>query len=222
MKAIYTALAAFQQEMPAIKKNASGYGYKFADLDEITKSIKPLMLKYKLGFTQPIDGTKLKTILFHTESGESIEGCAEIPQGVTLKGQNEFQTMGSAITYLRRYGLVSILGLVTDEDADAAGETKRREPAPSRNVVAENAKYMNMKPSDVAKEFPDIEREYAENEPTPEPPTKLQIQRIKSMMKGLGFDDGKIAEGLMKIETAEDAERALTSLKKRGGEHGNK
>lgn len=26
MKAVYTALAAFQQEVPAIKKNASGYG----------------------------------------------------------------------------------------------------------------------------------------------------------------------------------------------------
>ena len=41
---------------------------------------------------------------------------------MALKGQNDFQVLGSAITYLRRYSLSSILGLVTDEDADAAGE----------------------------------------------------------------------------------------------------
>jgi hypothetical protein len=35
---------------------------------------------------------------------------------------NDFQVLGSAITYLRRYALSSILGIVTDKDVDAAGE----------------------------------------------------------------------------------------------------
>ena len=35
---------------------------------------------------------------------------------------NDFQVLGSQITYLRRYALSSILGLVTDEDNDAHGE----------------------------------------------------------------------------------------------------
>lgn len=125
MKALYKALADFQQEVPTIKKNASGYGYKFADLEEITNVIKPVLKKHNLGYTQPLDGTSLKTILFHTESGESLESITSIPQDVELKGQNTFQVMGSAITYLRRYSLSSILGLVTDEDADGAGEQAR-------------------------------------------------------------------------------------------------
>ena len=33
---------------------------------------------------------------------------------------NEFQVLGSAITYIRRYALSSMLGLVTDKDTDAA------------------------------------------------------------------------------------------------------
>ena len=205
MKAIYTALAAFQQEVPAIKKNASGYGYKFADLDEITKAIKPLMAKHKLGFTQPIDGMKLKTILFHTESGESIEGCAEIPQGVTLKGQNEFQTMGSAITYLRRYGLVSMLGLVTDEDADAAGETKR---TLSRNVVAENAKYMNTKPADVA------EAAKKQSADDIKAPSDEQFAEISRLAKKKGLSDGDIANRLMLIDTSKMANDTIAKLKK--------
>ena len=42
---------------------------------------------------------------------------------------NDFQVLGSAITYIRRYALSSILGLVTDKDTYAAGEqTKSNKP----------------------------------------------------------------------------------------------
>lgn len=135
MKNIYKALSDFQQEVPTIKKNASGYNYKFADLEEIIAIIKPVLKKHNLGYTQPLDGTNLRTVLYHTESGETIESTVEIPQGVELKGQNDFQVLGSAITYLRRYSLSSILGLVTDEDADAAGE-QTNTPKASENKPA--------------------------------------------------------------------------------------
>lgn len=137
MKNIYKALADFQQEVPTIKKNASGYNYKFADLEEVVKAISPVLKKHNLGYTQPLDGTSLKTVLFHTESGEAIESSVEIPQGVELKGQNDFQVLGSAITYLRRYSLSSILGLVTDEDADAAGEQSSAPKASSSKPASE-------------------------------------------------------------------------------------
>jgi len=142
MKELYKALLAFQQEVPTIKKNATGYGYKFADLDEIDKVIKPILKKNGLGYIQPIEGKQIKTIVFHAESGESIESSADIPQGVQLAKMNEFQVLGSAITYLRRYSLSSILGLITDEDADAAGEQvkvaqpKTREEGHDQEILA--------------------------------------------------------------------------------------
>jgi hypothetical protein len=42
---------------------------------------------------------------------------------------NDYQVMGSAFTYFRRYTLSSMLGLVTDKDIDASGEQtgKRKE-----------------------------------------------------------------------------------------------
>lgn len=122
MKALYKALAAFQQEVPNIHKNAQGYGYKFADLGEINDIIKPLLKKHGLGYVQPLEGSTIKTIVFHVESGETIESSSNIPQGVQLAKMNEFQVLGSAITYMRRYSLSSMLGLITDEDADASGE----------------------------------------------------------------------------------------------------
>lgn len=131
MSEIHRSLAAFQQEVPPIYKGTSGYGYKYADWGEILKVINPLLKKHNLGFTQVLDETSLRTILFHTESSEEIVSSVEIPQGVELKGMNDFQVLGSAITYLRRYSLSSILGLVTDEDADALGEQTGKKVAKS-------------------------------------------------------------------------------------------
>ena len=122
MKELFKAVAAFQQECPTIHKGTKGYGYSYADLPAILDVINPLLQKHGLGFTQLIKGQTINTIVFHIESGESIESETHIPQDVNLKGMNEFQVLGSAITYLRRYALSSMLGIVTDKDVDAAGE----------------------------------------------------------------------------------------------------
>lgn len=125
MKNIYKAIAGFQQEVPVILKETSGYGYKYADLPAIFEVINPLMKKHGLGFYQSVDGSQLRTVLFHIESGENIESDTDIPQGVQLKGMNDFQVLGSAITYIRRYALSSMLGIVTDKDTDAHGEQEK-------------------------------------------------------------------------------------------------
>jgi hypothetical protein len=118
MKHLFKSLAEFQQEVPTIHKATQGYGYTYADLPKIFEVINPLLKKHGLGFTQLIHGTDLITIIFHVESGETLESKTCIPQGVALKGMNDFQVLGSAITYLRRYALSSALGLVTDKDTE--------------------------------------------------------------------------------------------------------
>ncbi|MGI9118440.1 MAG: ERF family protein [Minisyncoccia bacterium] len=132
MKTIYKSLADLQQEVPVILKDTSGFGYKYADLPAILETINPLLKKYSLGFTQLINGTKLKTILFHIESGETIESETDMPvdslvyelneKGKSVlkgfEGMNKAQAIGSLITYFRRYALSSMLGLVTDKDTD--------------------------------------------------------------------------------------------------------
>lgn len=122
MKNLLKSLSDFQKECPVIHKGTQGYGYSYADLPAIFEIINPLLAKHGLGFTQPICGTKVKTILFHVETGETLESETDIPQGVVLAKMNEFQVLGSAITYIRRYSLSSMLGIITDKDNDAAGE----------------------------------------------------------------------------------------------------
>ena len=141
MKNIFKAVAEFQQEVPVILKDSTGYGYNYADLASIFEVINPIMKKHGLGFYQAVNGTKIKTVVFHSETGETIESETDIPQGVQLKGMNDFQVLGSAITYIKRYALSSLLGLVTDKDDDSKGkqvqvETKKVSP----EVAMVNAK----------------------------------------------------------------------------------
>ena len=122
MKNLFKSLANFQQSVKPINKTSQGFGYKFADLPSILEVINPLLKENGLGFTQLLDGKSIKTIVFHIASGETIESVTDIPQNVSLAKMNEFQVLGSAITYIRRYALSSALGLVTEEDNDASGK----------------------------------------------------------------------------------------------------
>jgi hypothetical protein len=139
MKNLFKALADFQQEVPVVfKATTAGQGnfsYQYADLPAILNTINPLMQKHGLGFTQVTnhkDGIDyLTTVLFHVESGETLETSLRLMPDVELKGQNIFQSYGSQLTYFRRYGISQILGLVTDKDTDAQGETTKKKPFPN-------------------------------------------------------------------------------------------
>ena len=142
MKEIYKALANFQYEVPILHKDTKGFSYTYTDLPEIIRVITPHLKNNKLGFTQLIEGKQLKTIIFHFESGESIESVADIPDE-QMKGMNKSQTLGSAITYLRRYMLSSALGLVTDKDLDATSLEDKLSRATSEQDLATIFKSLN-------------------------------------------------------------------------------
>ena len=146
-KNLFKALANFQQTVPTIHKGTSGYGYSYADLPAIFEVINPILKENGLGFTQQLGNNDLgfntiTTTIFHSESGESMSSTMIIPNDVSLKGMNEFQVMGSAITYYRRYSLSAILGLVTDKDTDASGEQSKK-PTPAKKPTPKKKEVLN-------------------------------------------------------------------------------
>lgn len=148
MKNLLKALAEFQQSVPVIHKGTQGYGYSYANLATIFEIINPILKANKLGFTQLVGDNNIKTIIFHYESGEQLETITTIPQGTNLKGMNDFQTLGSAITYIRRYALSSALGLITDKDTDASGEQSKPTPkveTPTIDIEGAKAKLIVVK-----------------------------------------------------------------------------
>lgn len=134
MKHVLKSLGNFQQDCPTIKKSKKGYGYKYADLHNIIETIKPYMKKHGIGFTQALTGENgLKTMIFDMTTGEYIEETVLMPNGNVLKGMNLFQTDGSRNTYYKRYALLGMLGIVSeDEDQDAKGQFKPKEKVVSK------------------------------------------------------------------------------------------
>lgn len=127
MKNLYKALAEFQNEVPVIHQDTKGFNYTYSNLNTIFKVIKPLLRKHGLIFTQPLSKGCLKTILIHVESGQMLESEINLLENVSLNKMNQFQVMGSQITYLRRYSLSSLLGLITDKDIDATGIQEKKQ-----------------------------------------------------------------------------------------------
>jgi len=119
---LHNKLHNFRMDCPVILKDTKGYGYKYADLPTIYEVINPILDKHKLGLSQAVHGDTIITTLVDLETGHKEESSINIPMDVQLKGMNQFQVLGSAITYLRRYGLSTALGIATDKDTDAGGE----------------------------------------------------------------------------------------------------
>ncbi|MBL4880663.1 MAG: ERF family protein, partial [Oleispira sp.] len=149
-------------------KNATAgkgsFQYNYADLPSIVEAIAPHLVDAGLVYSQPLstqDGVRgLRTILCHLESGEIIEGFVPIGD-VELKGQNDYQALGSGITYLRRYSLESILGLVTTKDDDAGGSNQNNsssKPEPVNLPKLSPSSKMWAGAVDYLKKNPDVEK----------------------------------------------------------------
>ena len=123
IKNISAALVKVTAEVRNATKSSNGYGYKYAPLDEILNIVRPIIAKHGLTIIQSQSFEKeggfvtVKTLLLHS-SGEFIETTAECPFE-NLKGMNSYQSLGSAITYLRRYAISSMFGIASEEDTDA-------------------------------------------------------------------------------------------------------
>lgn len=125
------ALADFQREAPIIEKADDAHGKKYAALDRIWRTVRPLLTEKGLSVTwheTSIDAeSKVCTIkgeLAHRE-GHSVPLKRDVPMPDIIRGQNAAQQAGSAETYGKRYALCAALGIVTGEDDDAGlcGET---------------------------------------------------------------------------------------------------
>jgi len=123
------ALNKAQAEMSGAKKSAKNPFFRsnYANLEEVINCVKEPFANNGLSFVQfPISGDGLagvETIIMH-ESGEFIAN-----EFMLKCAKNDPQGMGSAITYARRYGLQSAVGIPSEDD-DGEGAMQRKPKAP--------------------------------------------------------------------------------------------
>ncbi|QGJ89461.1 ERF family ssDNA binding protein [Microbacterium phage Smarties] len=132
-----SALAGFHEHLPTVAKgntakvegSRGSYSYDYADLKDVSAAILPALANVGLTWiTRPDtaeDGTiELHYMLVHADSGETIEGSVAVGR----KG-DRWQDLGGALTYARRYMLVSVTGVAPGgDDNDGQGATAGAAP----------------------------------------------------------------------------------------------
>lgn len=118
-KTIHEAMLAAQMDFPLIKKTDKNPFFKsnYAGLPSILEVVLPIIHSHGLYICQsPVaeDGKVGVHTVISDGAGNQIKGSFTLPLA-----KNDPQGAGSAITYARRYALVSMLGLNVDEDDDA-------------------------------------------------------------------------------------------------------
>lgn len=188
-KALVKAQAAIQ---PAVKdKTNPAFRSRYADLSSVWDACRKPLTDNGLSIVQmPIDAepgrVALETILLHS-SGEYISSTVS-----TALVKTDPQGVGSALTYLRRYALSAVVGVVADEDDDGNAASKAvprplpaRAPLPTKpngnpvaraidlfNIAKDQgipyrapAKFKDMEPAALAAEIQKLERLIADATP---------------------------------------------------------
>lgn len=141
---VFAAFVAAQGEFLHVVEDAQvqvGGGNRagYATLPKVIETLRPILNAHGLGLMQPAEpaqgGVKVRTMLVHV-SGQSISD-----DGIYIPASKlDPQGHGSALSYARRYGLLSMLGVATaDDDGQSALQGIEREKQAEAQAAAKRA-----------------------------------------------------------------------------------
>lgn len=191
-----TALSKAQGAFPDIEKKSTvkvetkgggTYEFKYADLSEIISKTRKPLSDNGLSFFQnqiflfPEKFTGIETVIMHS-SGQWIKTKVEIAQAY-----NTMQTLGSVVTYARRYCLSLALGIAADEDTDANDVDPRTKSFTRNNSGSNQGQSKNNQNNQPKKlSAPQLERLW-----TMSSKNNISDADMKSLIKGFGFDSSR-------------------------------
>lgn len=120
------------------KADAGGRGsYRYADLPTVLDVVRPALSANGLAVMQfpcELDGHPAVTTLLAHTSGEWVEAVA-----LLRPVKSDPQGIGSALTYMKRYSLLSLCGIAADDDDDGAAASRPQQAArPAANQSPSN------------------------------------------------------------------------------------
>ena len=125
------SLSKFQAEVKDAPRLSKSYNGKYAKLEDIFSIVRPLLSKHGLSFMQPSHSTTgkevtVETIIMH-KSGQYISAGMTIEIPPKSGNTNSLQQIGVALSYAKRYSIMSMLGCCQkDEDDDADSFTEEK------------------------------------------------------------------------------------------------
>ncbi|MEQ5857271.1 ERF family protein [Halomonas sp. EF61] len=123
------AMAAMQTEMPSIAERGKTNNGKYATLEDIVDTVRPVMQKHGFAVSfrvKTVDkGIEVTGVLMH--KGGHREETAMLLPADTSGNKNAVQAFGSTTSYGKRYVLCALLNIMTrgeDDDGVSAAPTK--------------------------------------------------------------------------------------------------
>lgn len=145
-KAFVAALNAFKASPPTVSKNkqvrfTTDRGtteYRHATLDNVCEAIGEALSKHGLSHrwevTQDKDAIRVACVLTHVLGHSERVSLEAMPDKSGSK--NGIQAVGSTVTYLQRYTLLSVTGMATtDQDDDGQGHRREVLEAIARAMI---------------------------------------------------------------------------------------
>ena len=120
------------QEMPTVLKDKKNdfTKAKYATLNAILDAVKPILTKHGLAIFQTTkisDDGKIFLITSVVTEDSKME-IFSLPLLEDLDNKNSAHSLGKAITYIRRYSIVTALCLATEDDDDGNSVQRKQVP----------------------------------------------------------------------------------------------
>lgn len=153
---IYAKLFELKKKDIAIKRDTKAFNYKYATLDQIQEQLGQYLEELNLVVIHRTEDEKVVTEIIDIEDGSSVKSTLSIGTITTLKEfvdksgasirettSQDPQAVGSIITYYRRYNLLQLLDLKTEDDDGAKASPRAQvniakgSPKPIEDFIAE-------------------------------------------------------------------------------------
>ncbi len=118
-QAFNAAMAAMQAEIPSIAERGTGHNIKYATLEDILDTVRPIMHKYGFAVSFRIsqaDRVTVTGVLMHKD-GHREETSMTLAAD-TSGSKNAVQAIGSSVSYGKRYVLCAMLNIATRGEDD--------------------------------------------------------------------------------------------------------
>lgn len=141
MKNLMTALLKSKAAMPSLTKDSDNphFKSKFASLAAVVGLLREPLADNGIVYIEspvpelPVGQVAIDLTLYHVESGEMVTYRSATMQAQQLTPQG----IGSALTYCRRYHLMTVFGLAPEDDDGNAAERQPERRKPRRQAEPE-------------------------------------------------------------------------------------
>jgi cell fate (sporulation/competence/biofilm development) regulator YlbF (YheA/YmcA/DUF963 family) len=120
-RAYYAAFAELQADLPAVARKGKAHNDKaYARFEDIIAAIREPLAAHGFSVSfrtaQPDGKLSVTGVLAHS-AGHVEETTLTLPQDVS-GGKNAVQAWGSSVSYGKRYAILTLLGIATEDDDD--------------------------------------------------------------------------------------------------------